>query len=58
MDFTVLQSAKGQGERAVEAISIMANGGSISSVEGVTENGKYVWVPFEKVDASNVSSYQ
>lgn len=58
MDFTVLQSAAGQGERAVEAISIMADGGSISSVAGVTENGKYIWVPFEKVDASNVSSYQ
>ena len=58
MQFTVLQSAAGQGEKAVEAIAIMAKGGSISDVEGATEDGKYIWVDFEKVDASNVADYQ
>ena len=58
MQFTVLQSAAGQGAKAVEAISIMAKGGSISDVEGASEDGKYIWVDFEKVDASNVSDYQ
>ncbi len=58
MQFTVLQSTKGQGEKAVEAIAIMGKGGSISSVEGASEDGKYIWVDFERVDASNVSNYQ
>ena len=58
MQFTVLQSAAGQGAKAVEAISIMAKGGSISDVEGASEDGKYIWVDFEKVDSSNVSDYQ
>lgn len=58
MDFTVLQSASGQGTKAVEAISMMASGGTISDIEGASENGKYIWVPFERVDASNVSQYQ
>lgn len=58
MQFTVLQSAKGQGAKAVEAIAVMGKGGSISSVEGASEDGKYIWVDFERVDASNVSNYQ
>ncbi len=58
MDFTVLQNASGQGAKAVEAIHAMAGGKSISDIEGASDNGKYIWVPFERVDASNVSQYQ
>jgi inositol transport system substrate-binding protein len=58
MDFTVLQSASGQGAKAVEGILAMMKGGSIADIEGGSANGKYIWVPFEKVDASNVSQYQ
>lgn len=58
MVFTVYQSAKGQGEFAVKAAAELARGGSISSIEGATEDGKYVFVPFEKVTAGNVSDYK
>lgn len=58
MQFTVLQSAEGQGAKAVEAIAAMVKGNSISDIAGATEDGKYIWVDFEKVDASNVANYQ
>ncbi len=58
MAFTAFQNAKGQAEAAVEAAMVLGNGGSISTVEGSTSDGKYVYVPFEAVDASNVSKYQ
>lgn len=58
MAFTVYQSGKGQGEAAIEAGIKMAKGESLDSVEGISEDGLYVWVPFEKVDKSNVSSYK
>jgi len=58
MSFTVLQDADGQAQKAVEAIIKMANGQSISDVDGATEDKKYIWVPFSPVDASNVSNYQ
>ncbi len=58
MAFTVYQSGKGQGTAAVEAAAHLAKGESIASMDGVTDDEKYVWVPFEKVDASNVSDYK
>lgn len=58
MVFTVYQSAKGQGEYAIKAAAELAKGGSISGIEGATKDNKYVYVPFEKVTASNVSEYK
>ncbi|MDE6203677.1 MAG: substrate-binding domain-containing protein [Lachnospiraceae bacterium] len=57
MAFTVCQSGVGQGEAAVKAAIRFAQGESIDSLAGVSEDGKYVWVPFEKVDSTNVSQY-
>lgn len=58
MVFTVFQPAVGQGEYAVKAAIALANGESISDIEGATEDNKYVYVPFEKVTSENVSEYK
>lgn len=57
MAFTVFQSGVGQGEAAVKAAIQFAKGESLDSLESVSDDGKYIWVPFEKVDSTNVSQY-
>ena len=57
MAFTVYQSGSGQGNAAVEMALRIVRGDAPDKMEGITENGKYVWVPFEKVDSSNVGNY-
>lgn len=58
MAFTVYQSAKKQGESIIKAAIALAHSESISGIEGATEDNKYVYVPFEKVTADNVSNYE
>ena len=57
MQFTVYQSADGQGQKAVELANALATKGSADGIEGLSDDGYYIWVPFEKVDASNVKEY-
>uniref|UniRef100_UPI0040570164 substrate-binding domain-containing protein n=1 Tax=Acetatifactor sp. TaxID=1872090 RepID=UPI0040570164 len=57
LDFTVYQSTKGQCEASVEVAIRLAKGESIQGMEGASEDGKYVWIPFEKVDINNVEQY-
>lgn len=58
MKFTVYQSATGQGEYAIKAAARLAQGKSLKGMDYLSEDEKYVWVPFEKVDAHNVTDYQ
>ncbi len=58
MDFSVYQAMSDQMAAAVEAAKKLAAGESIEDIEGVTEDGKYILIPFEKVDIGNVEKYK
>lgn len=58
LDFTVYQPMSSQIVAAVQAAVNMANEQSIQDIEWATKDGKYILLPFEKVDESNVSQYQ
>ncbi len=57
MQFTAYQSASGQGEMSVKTVIALATKGTAKDVEGLSEDGTIVWVPFEPVDAGNVKDY-
>ena len=58
MDFTVYQPMSAQIEAAAKAAGNLAAGRGIGDIEGATEDGKYILLPFEKVDAGNVGNYK
>jgi inositol transport system substrate-binding protein len=58
MQYTVYQSAVGQGEAAIKTAIALAKKGSAAGVEGLTKDGLYVWVPYVPVDKSNVDSFK
>ncbi len=55
--YTVYQSGSGQGQKAVEMAIELSKNGDGKAIEGITDDGLYIWVPFEGVDSSNVSDY-
>ena len=57
MDFTVYQPTSAQITAVIEAAEKLAAGQSIKDIEYASEDGKYILIPFEKVDAGNVSQY-
>lgn len=57
MALTVFQSTAGQSKAAVDAAVELAKGGTIADIDGAQPDGKHIWIPFEKVDSSNVKKY-
>lgn len=57
MRITVYQSAKGQSKSAVDAATQLGSGGTLDKIENLDEDKMHIWVPFEKVDKSNVKQY-
>ncbi len=58
MQFTVYQSAVGQGAAAIETSIALVKKGSAAGVEGVTDDALYVWVPYVPVDNKNVNTFK
>lgn len=58
MAFTVYQSGIGQGQAAVDMAICLAGGKNETEIAGITEDRKYVWIDFERVDKNNVSNYE
>ncbi|WP_051226516.1 substrate-binding domain-containing protein [Butyrivibrio sp. MC2013] len=56
MQFSVYQSAIGQGAACIEAAIALAKKGTVKDVEYVTDDLTYVWVPFSPVDKANAGS--
>ena len=54
---TVLQDTAKQGEAAIVSAVTLAKGKSVSSLDGATEDLKYVWVPFVPITPENISQY-
>ena len=58
MQFTVFQDANAQGVKLMETAITLAKTGSAATVEGVTDDRLFVWVPYSPVDKSNAASIQ
>lgn len=58
MVFSSYQNAKAQAEYAIKAAKLLANGSSISSLEGVTDDNTCVVIPYEPIDSTNVNKYK
>ncbi|MBE6070413.1 MAG: sugar ABC transporter substrate-binding protein [Clostridium butyricum] len=56
MAFTVSQPGDVQGEYAARAAIELATNGTVKNIDYAAEDLKHVWVPFEKVDKSNVKN--
>ena len=56
-DFSVFQSATGQGLMAIKCVKALVTKGTAEGLDGLTDDGIYIWVPFEKVDRSNAKDY-
>ena len=54
---TVLQDTAKQGEAALESAVTLAKGKSVSTLDGATEDLKYVWVPFVPITPDNINQY-
>ena len=42
---------------AIKCVKALVTKGTAEGLDGLTDDGIYIWVPFEKVDRSNAKDY-
>lgn len=57
LSFTAGADSQGQAVAAVEAMQALMKGEGISGIKNASKDGKYIWIPYRKVDQSNASKY-
>ena len=58
MSYTELQQTDKVAQACIDAISAIKSGGTINDINGATDDGRYIWIPYEKVTADNLSKFQ
>lgn len=54
MSFTDMQQTTKTARACIDAIGRIKSGGTINGLSGASEDGKYIWIPYQKVTADNV----
>lgn len=57
MSYTELQPTDKVAQACIDAVKAIKSGGTIDGIAGATEDGKYIWIPYDKVTSDNVSKY-
>ncbi|AEF86391.1 D-galactose-binding periplasmic protein (gbp) (d-galactose/d-glucose-binding protein) (ggbp) [Treponema primitia ZAS-2] len=55
---TVLNDAQNQGKATFDVAYALATGAAVSSTSWTLTNGKYIWVPYQKVTKDNYKNFQ
>ena len=57
MAFTAGADSNGQAEAAVAAMQALLNGDSIKDIKNASKDGKYIWIPYRKIDQKSAGKY-
>jgi methyl-galactoside transport system substrate-binding protein len=55
---TVLNDAQNQGKATYDVAYALASGGDVAAAGWAITNGKYIWVPYQKVTQDNYTQFQ
>ncbi len=55
--FTAGADSNGQAEAAVAAMQALLNGDSIKDIKNASKDGKYIWIPYRKIDQKSAGKY-
>jgi inositol transport system substrate-binding protein len=57
LSFTAGADSKTQAKTAVSAIQALLNGESITGIKNASKDGKYIWIPYRKIDQTTAGKY-
>ncbi|MGN0241223.1 MAG: sugar ABC transporter substrate-binding protein [Candidatus Weimeria sp.] len=57
LSFTAGADSEAQAKAAVSAIQALMNGESIKDIKNASADGRYIWIPYRKIDQENAGKY-